>query len=75
MYVISIAVDSRKEIVPEVQSVLTKRGDKIITRLGIHDPGEKNKGIMILTYIGEDIEEFIEELNTLDSLNVNFMEI
>jgi len=76
MYVVSISVEKRAKTVPDIQSTLTKYGDSITTRLGIHDPGEKSKGIMIVTYVGENIEEFVEELNSLDELlNVNFMEV
>jgi len=76
MYIVSISIDKRAKEIPDVQEVLTKNGGNITTRLGIHDPDEERKGLIIVTYIGENIEEFIEELNSIDELiSINFMEV
>jgi ACT domain-containing protein len=73
MYIVGIENDMRKENASEIQNVLTNHGEKITTRLGIHDPGEENKGLIIVTYIDEDIEEFIEELNMIDGVEARYM--
>lgn len=75
MHIVSISVDNRLETIPDVQSVLTKYGKNIITRLGIHDPDKLYKGIVIISYIGDNIEKFVEELNTLKDVDINFMEV
>ncbi len=63
MYIVSISVNSRNLVVPEIQNVLTKYGEKISTRLGIHDSTRENRGIIIVSYVEEDVEQFVEELN------------
>jgi metal-responsive CopG/Arc/MetJ family transcriptional regulator len=73
MYIVAIQNDTRKENACELQDVLTDFGDNITTRLGIHDPDEKNKGIIIVTYIKEDIEKFVETLNSIDGVEAKFM--
>ena len=75
MYVVSISIDSRKENVPEVQKILTKYGEKISTRLGIHNNVDEHNVIIIAIYTSSDVEDFVEELNTINGTNVNFMEI
>lgn len=75
MYVVSISVDSRKENIPEVQEVLTKYGEKISTRLGIHNNINEHNGIIITIYTQNDVEDFVEELNTISGTSVNYMEI
>lgn len=75
MYIVSIAVDNRVETIPDVQGVFTKYGKNIITRLGIHNPDKPYEGIMIISYVGENIEEFVEALNMLNDTKVNFMEV
>ena len=63
MYIVSISVNSRNLVVPEIQNVLTKYGEKISTRLGMHDSTKENRGVIIVSYIDEDIDQFVEELN------------
>lgn len=74
MYIVSISIDNRKECIPEVQEVLTRYGKNITTRLGLHDPKKENKGIIIVAYQEDNVEEFIEELNCLPKSDVNYME-
>ena len=75
MYVISISVDKRKKTIPLLQDVLSSYGDKINTRLGIHDCKNENTGIIIAIYDGEDVEEFVEKLNTVENTEVNYHQI
>ncbi len=75
MYVVGISVEKRKEAIPEVQNVLTRFGDKITTRLGIHDDTNESKGIIITTYKADDIGDFIEKLNSIDAVEASFMKI
>lgn len=74
MYIVSISTDSRVDSIPEVQEVLTKHGGDITTRLGIHNPNKENAGVIVVAYISDNVEEFIEELNSIESVEANFME-
>jgi hypothetical protein len=58
--IMGILVDKRTESAPKVQEVLTKFGDSILSRVGIHDPGEEQNGLITLNI--RDRNEKIEEL-------------
>ena len=75
MYIVSISTDSRMKNISEVQECLTKYGSNITTRLGIHNPSKENTGVVIVSYMAENIEEFAEELNTINGAYINFMEV
>ena len=75
MYLISIKNQNRKETAAEVQALLTRYGENITTRLGIRDPENDKKGIIIVTYNQEDVENFIEDLNKIHEVEVNYMEV
>ncbi len=75
MYIVGISVENRKESIPEVQNILTQYGNKITTRLGIHDEPIENRGIIITTYQAEDVQIFIEKLRAVESVRVNYMEL
>ena len=75
MYLVSITNQNRKQSVPEVQEILTKYGKNITTRLGIRDPEDEKRGIIVVTYDGENVDEFVETLNMIQSVNVNYMEM
>ncbi len=75
MYIVSISIEHREKCVPEVQEVLTRYGENISTRLGIHNPEKENTGVIILSYVGENVEEIAEELNGIPEVTANFMEI
>ena len=74
MTIISITVEKRFSEVPDVQSILTKYGKGIVSRLGLHNFDENKKGLILVVYSGDDIENFIEELNNIEGTNVNHME-
>lgn len=75
MYLISIKNQNRKETAAEVQALLTRYGENITTRLGIRDPENDKKGIIIVTYNQEDVENFIEDLNKIHEVEVNYMDV
>ena len=75
MYIVSVSTDARTENIPEVQEVLTQYGKNITTRLGIHNPDKENTGVIIITYVSEDVEEFVETLNSIHDVTANFMEV
>ena len=72
MYIVSIKVEKRNEEIPDVQKVLTNFGEAIDTRLGIHT--KDNQGLLIIVYSGENIDEFVEEINSVGSVTANYME-
>jgi len=53
--VMGILLKNRREQAPEVQEVLTKYGDLILARSGVHDPA-KDRGLISLTVEGADEE-------------------
>lgn len=75
MYLVSIKNQNREETAAEVQALLTRYGENITTRLGIRDPKNDKKGIIIVTYNQEDVEDFIEDLNKIHEVEVNYMEV
>ena len=72
MYIVSIKVEKRDKEVPEIQNILTKYGEAIDTRLGIHT--KDKHGLIIVVYSEENIEQFVEELNAIGDVEANFME-
>ena len=73
MYVVSIKVEKRNAEVPEVQEILTKYGDGIETRLGIHT--SEKQGIIIAIYSKENVEQFVEEINEIGNVSANHMKV
>lgn len=74
MYVVSISVENREREIPEVQEILTKYGDNITTRLGVHNLMRNDGNVIIITYMAEDVEDFVEDLNMVEDVSVNYME-
>lgn len=74
--VMSIKVDKRTDSAPKVQEILTKNGDMIIGRFGIHDPGEVDHGLITLNIRGDmrKVNEMMEELNGLRGVSTNHMQ-
>ncbi len=70
--IMGILVDRRTESAPKVQEILTKFGDSILSRVGIHDPGEENHGLITLNIRDreEKIESLSKELESLKGVNV-----
>ncbi|MFZ5968018.1 MAG: hypothetical protein ACOYVK_12720 [Bacillota bacterium] len=74
--VMSIRVDHRTDAAPRMQDILTKHGDMIIGRFGIHDPGEVNHGLITLNLRGDmqRVRNLMGELEGLDGVKVNHMQ-
>lgn len=72
MYIVSITVDKRDKEIPDVQSVLTEYGENIEARIGLHNTSKE--GLIIVVYNKENVDEFIEELNSIGNVSVNYME-
>ncbi|SNT03066.1 hypothetical protein SAMN05446037_103436 [Anaerovirgula multivorans] len=74
--VMSIRVDRRTDSAPKMQEILTKYGDIIIGRFGIHDPGEVDHGLITLNIRAdmERINNIMEELESLDGIQANHMQ-
>lgn len=75
MQIISISVDNRVKEIPEVQDILTEYGNDITARLGIHNPKKENQGVVIVAYIGEKVDQLIEDLNAIQGVDINDMEV
>ncbi len=75
--IIGISIDKRTKSAPVVQEVLTRFGDQIIARFGVHDIGEKERGLVTLNFVGSDhqLSQLEEQLSTLDGVRVKSMEL
>jgi hypothetical protein len=71
--IMGIIVDKRMHSAPKVQEILTKHGDSILLRVGLHDPGEEENGLITLNVRdkAERIEKLEHELSSLDGVKVN----
>ena len=74
MNIIAITVERRTKEVPDVQKTLTEYGENIIARLGLHNIGENKNGLIIIAYEGENVVEFIKELEKIKNIHVKSME-
>ena len=74
--VMSIRVDHRTDSAPKMQEILTKNGDIIIGRFGIHDPGEIDHGLITLNLRGDmqRIQRMAHSLESLEGIKVNHMQ-
>lgn len=74
--VMSIRVDHRTDSAPKMQEILTKNGDIIIGRFGIHDPGEIDHGLITLNLRGDmqRIQRMADSLESLEGIKVNHMQ-
>lgn len=70
--IMGILVDTRSKAAPRMQEILTKYGDSILGRFGIHDPGEEQHGLITLNVrdISDRIDSLEKELNSLDGVSV-----
>ena len=73
MYIVSISIDKREKEVPDVQPILTKYGEEIYARIGLHNISKDKKGIIIVAYTGKNITEFIKDLQIDKSVFINYM--
>ncbi|RKD21570.1 hypothetical protein SAMN02745883_01058 [Caminicella sporogenes DSM 14501] len=75
--VMSIRIDHRTNSVSKVQEILTKNGDMILGRFGIHDPEEVNTGLITLNLRADmkKINDMMQELDSLEGVKVNHMQV
>ena len=75
--ILGIHITKRVENVPAVQSVLTKYGCNIRTRLGLHDADSTScspSGLVLIDAFGPEAEDFYKELQRLDGVDVKRMD-
>jgi hypothetical protein len=72
MYIVSVKVATRQLEVPRLQEVFTKFGSSIDTRLGMNTGDEK--GLIVLVYSNDDVQNFVEEINAVGDVSASFME-
>ncbi len=72
-----ILVDKRTEAAPQVQDILTRNGDMILSRVGIHDPGEEQHGLITLNIRESQkaVEKLEHELGSIDGVQVKMIEM
>ena len=77
--IMGLIVNSRIEEVPAVQNILTKHGEIIKARIGLHETNEmdNNEGLIILRLCGKKdaIDSLYNELKAIDGIRVNQMDI
>lgn len=74
MQIISITIEKRKQTVPEIQEILTKYGDEIHSRIGLHTVEDK-KEFIIIAYTGKHVEDFVKELKENENVKINYMQV
>lgn len=76
--IMALSIDPRTSKAPDVQSVLTKHGCSIKTRLGLHETDEKScsqRGLILL-HLNSDLEgvkTLENDLTNIDGVNVKYM--
>lgn len=70
--IMGILVDKRTKSAPKVQEILTRYGDSILSRFGIHDPGEREHGLITLNLRDkeEHLDALAHELEHLEGVSV-----
>lgn len=77
--IIGVLLNNRADSAPEFQSVLSKYGSIIQTRIGLHAAsGDVNlkKGVILLDFIdnpGKELEQFKEELSGFQDIEMQQM--
>lgn len=78
--IMALTIDPRIDHAPQVQTVLTKHGCIIKTRLGLHETIEEqceNRGLILLQIHGKaaEVKELEKELEDVDGVKVKYMSI
>jgi 5S rRNA maturation endonuclease (ribonuclease M5) len=77
--IIGVLLNNRVDSAPEFQSVLSKYGSIIQTRIGLHAASENvnlKKGVILLDFIdnpGKELERFKEELSGYKDIEMQQM--
>jgi len=75
--VFGVHITERTESVPKVQTVLTKYGCNIRTRLGLHEADSTScspSGLLLIEAFGNEVEDFYLELKALKGVDVQRMD-
>ncbi|GAB6098290.1 hypothetical protein JCM16358_01690 [Halanaerocella petrolearia] len=74
--IVALQLDERGDFAPEMQEVLTKYGDNIKTRIGLHNYSD-DQGLILLQFSGQSnaLTEFEEEVNNIKSLSYKAMNL
>ncbi len=75
--IFGVHVNQRVENVPAVQTILSKYGCNIRTRLGIHDADSTScspDGLLLVDVFGAETEDFYRELQSLKGVDVQRMD-
>lgn len=76
--IMALTIDHRVAKAPEIQTILTKYGCIIKTRLGLHEANEDScseRGLIILhvSSNASDVEQLEKELNIIEGVEVKYM--
>lgn len=75
--IFGVHISHRTKDVPAVQACLTKYGCSIRTRLGIHEAGDAScspSGLLLVDVVGEEVEEFYRELQSMEGVGLQRMD-
>jgi len=77
LYIMGILVDTRKKSAPKVQEILTQYGDSILSRFGVHDPGEEEHGLITLSVRDKEerLDTMLLELEHLDGVTAKLVQM
>lgn len=78
--IMALTIDPRSDHAPQVQTVLTKHGCIIKTRIGLHETSPdfcSERGIILLhiTSKSDEIKELERELLDIEGVNVKYMSL
>lgn len=74
--IVGLRLDNRRDIAPEVQEILTRFGEKILCRMGMPDPAKEDGIITLYMQVSsQEAEDFSNELQSVDGVNVSYMMI
>jgi putative iron-only hydrogenase system regulator len=77
LFIMGILIDKREKSAPNVQEILTQYGDSIVSRFGVHDPGEEEHGLITLTVSDnqERVEALSQKLEHLDGVTSKWVQM
>lgn len=78
--IMALTIEPRSKHAPNVQEILTKYGCIIKMRIGMHETGENDcsqRGLIVLHICAkkDQIEEFNQELLSIEGVKTNYMTI